>query len=331
MKIKLPTATHADVDNAKQSMLSQILNSRTDSLRCVKETMTSLAFLTTRVNCAESSERWPHERDLTELLTRDTLTDVEMRTCYRYILQPRSEDMPSYEDVVGKLIVHHAKCHIMHTYETVQLAPFSNRDAHARLQRILTNYSDTCIYGRTGDLYLHLLFRCKLRAVYNAMVPSNITPYEAMNKQYGDDVNRLESPYIVQSPANKILKLDWRDSFDIDGFNFIAGLLREMIDDNDGMIYINSQISQCTEIARTVPCLFAIVMDFDIGFGNAYGYVYGECMYIMPSTDQPLLDFFLAYIAACTTAGLQGFAELHTAVNDPDNLSASSPFNILLK
>lgn len=216
MKVRLFEASETEITRAKHRIAEFLTLNGVVSVMCVREALCSLAFLTLGCYKTTSRRKWPHDHDVQPLLEDDANTDE--RELFAYILQPQAEQGAYYNRVIGTLLVTFARRFLTDTYTIRQLPVIPDTDAENRLLRILTKYSSTCTYARTKDLYLHLVLRSKLLSWRNAIVPSNETPYEAMNDQYGDDVNTIETPYITASPTHKILRVDWRDGYDQDAF-----------------------------------------------------------------------------------------------------------------
>jgi len=339
MKVKITTATEDECDQARTIILQHVLYTKTISTECIKECITSHAFLMLYKGKDESNSAlwpvtvWPQWKDIEAVVNSEDDEEIshgEMIKLYRYILKPRVESDENQNNVLGTIIKVHAKQAISKKYEFIQLDAGIEEDVQERFKKIMFNYANKCTYERSGDVYIHLLLRGKLNSRVNALIPSGNQPYDAISNEYKNSANDLVRPYIETPPSRKILDVKWEQSIDVDGFHFIVGLLREIIDGLACIVHVNSHICHCV-CEPKVPHFVLFSMDFDIGIGVAYGFVYEDQMYLPPKSATPLLDFFILYISKCFASGLQDVKDIHSALFSPNSLSASSAFNVLLE
>lgn len=331
MKVKAETTSDVNRSVARDKILDHVLYTEHMTVNCMKECIASVAFLSVYNNDWPISS-WPLASDINTIIDMEDeeMTDKHILALYKYILKPRAEAQSNINFAYGTIVKAHARRTISTKYEVVQLSPCTDEDAKLRFKKIVCNYSNKCTYERSGDVYIHLLLRGKLKSYVNALIPSGHQPYDAISEDYGDAANDLVRPYIEAPPATKFIMVKWDAKMDMDGFHFIVGLLREMLDGLKSVIRINSQVCYCAQ-SPDVPQLVAFSMDFDIGLGVTYGYVYQNKLYLPPKSDTPLLDFLVQYIRVCFASGLKSVVDIYTALFSPNSLSASSAFNVLLE
>lgn len=339
MKVKISTATKEEIAEARQTIIKHVLYTKTISVDCIKECVTSYAFLYLYESKDASKlalwpvTEWPLTKDVCSIINQEDDEDVSeqsMILLYRYILKPRAETEDNINNVLGTIIKIHAKRAITDKYTFIQLDSGIEEEVRERFKKIVFNYANKCTYERSGDVYIHLLLRGKLRSQVSALIPSGHQPYDAISEEYNSDANNLVRPYIEIPPSRKILDVKWEHGLDVDGFHFIVGLLREIMDGMDCIIHVNSHICHCF-CEPKVPHLVLFSMDFDVGIGVAYGFVYENNLYLPPKSATPLLDFFILYISKCFSSGLEPVKDIHSALFSPNSLSASSAFNVLLE
>jgi len=277
----------------------------------------------------QHTTHWPSALEIDTIIDKDTYTADDAALLYKHILRPKAEAHTNIDNALGSILKYHSIQHILSTYDVVQLDIHTVQLERDRFKQIVSAYANKCTYERSGDTYIHLLLKGKLKSYKNALLSNNTPPYDAISQEYGDSANTLVRPYIETPPSAKILHVKWHDSMDLDGFHFVTGLLRELLDGLNCTIHINTHICHCS--SPDIPYLFACTLDFDVGFGSSYGYIYKHKMHLPPKSDAPLTDFFLGYLAACSHARIQAVADMHTALYNPNALAASSPFNVLLE
>lgn len=251
---------------------------------------------------------------------------------YRYIdaaIRRQADGSKLQQFYLGSVLASVCSSELRHTF-SFQPAPVVNTSELQRLKYILGFLAKKCTYERTGDVYIHTLLRSKLYAYRQALLCDNQTPYDNIAEQYVRQANDLVRPFIDTDPDVKFEQVQWNNAGDLDGFHFLAGVLREALDGVHCPLYVNTAIVRAPLLSGDQPYLFCISAHFHVPGGLMFGYGVGrQLFYAPPETLSHLLVLHHFIFAARTSECPPALADLCQACVDPGNLSSSSPLHTL--
>jgi len=243
---------------------------------------------------------------------------------YNYILTMGYDKQPRFNTVLGcvlsSLIVSYIEKNMtFNLYNSVDTYDSEKQ----RMKSLLRALSKKCTYERTGDVYIHCLLKSKLYAHKKTLLGTKDTPYDAISAQYESDANELVRPYMDTDPDSKIQEVKWNSTSDLDGFQFVVGILREALDGFACRILCNTDIAQ--GILLEQPYFFVISEHLNLGVGSVFGYGIRNQLYIAPH-EQPHLNTIYSFLSSPLHISTHSLVEFRTACNTPELLSASSPY-----
>jgi hypothetical protein len=243
---------------------------------------------------------------------------------YDYTLTMGYDRQKRYNNVMGCIIASlrqsHLKTHMnFHSYDSLP----GNSHFLRRVQQMLRMLAKKCTYERSGDVYIHTLLRSKLQAFRQTLLCTKEPPYDAISAQYGSSANELVRPYIDMDPEMKSQHVEWDNTLDLDGFQFVVGVLREALDGCKCTILCNAEI--VNGLSLDVPYFFVISEFMDLGIGTVFGYGIREHLYIAPK-ENPHLNTIFAFISSALHHTVPSISDFRQACVDPSLLAASSPF-----
>lgn len=268
---------------------------------------------------------WPSQKDAEKSLELMLQGEDGPGTIEKYILSVGADRSNVFMKMIGALYSNMCKEEIV-TLPVSHLEPINNRDVIQRFRMIIANYAEKCTYERSGDIYIHLLLRSKLSSFKNAVTIT--TPYDSISDEYGDAANELVRPFIETSPGVKEKAIKWNGKTDIEDFHFVVSLIREMCDGNEVNICINSFLTQVLD--NEVPHLFTFTSDYECIMGKVYGFYHNLRLYIpKKGSESPLTDCLIHFILKASEYS-EAISQLKTALFDPNQLPATSPYSSLL-
>ena len=296
------------------------------SVPVIKEHLSMWAFLSRTSNTDDSIAM--HELD--KLISESKKTGKydkciwQKNEIYNYIVTLGYDKQPRFNNVMGCVLSSLIASYIN---DNIVFDAYDSMDTHEssrqRMKSLLRALSKKCTYERTGDVYIHCLLKSKLYAHIKTLLGTNNTPYDAIAAQYESDANELVRPYMDTDPDSKIQDVQWNNTSDLDGFQFVVGILREALDGFNCTILCNTDIAKGVLLDH--PYFFVISEHLNLGVGSVFGYGIRNKLYIAPH-DQPHLNTIYSFLSSPLHLSTHSLVEFRTACNNPELLSASSPY-----
>lgn len=197
-------------------------------------------------------------------------------------------------------------------------------DRLCRLRYLAITYSRKCTYERTGDKYIHGLLRSKLHCWRTMLLPVSQTPYDSISEQFGPDANDIVRPFFEVQPSTRMDNTTWTGNRDRDFLHFLVGVIREILDFNDFVIYSNLDIM--IGIMSKEPFMFTIDSSLlDLGIGSCAGVGFDGTLHILSGSKCFALDVIWLFVSL-SAPRCESLSDLRRALDTPDLLDTHSMF-----
>ena len=190
-----------------------------------------------------------------------------------------------------------------------------------RLLKILVTFSEKCTFGRLGDTFVKDSICAELPPSLFASMGHTETPYSKAKQHYGEDMNDIVNAYIRTTPAERMMRTNWKDSKNSTDFIFCACLLLEMMGQEKlAEILKNHELAVYEWKNSLAPHLCVLEGEICMMWGKTIFYIDKDVKY-------PTATLCFHWVRCAALMGDVAAKSVQCAVQTPDKLSARDPIN----
>ena len=249
--------------------------------------------------------------------TRNLLYFRDVILTWKRHAAPDGVDGATPEATSGEIKWHYAHLEIQGM--SVQVLPDVNIVYVERFLKILRVFSEKCTFGRLGDTFVKDSIFAELPPELFASMGETEAPYAKAKAHYGDEMNDIVNGYIRTTPAERVVRTDWKRSRKSTDFIFCACLLLELMGQETlAKILKNHELAIHEYKKSKKPSLCVLQTKACIMWGETIFRVHDAAEY-------PAVALCFHWVRCAALMGDIAARSVQCAVQTPSKLSARDP------
>ena len=249
--------------------------------------------------------------------TRNMLYFRDVIKTWRRHAEPDGADGALPTAGYGEIKWHYARLEIGQM--RAEVLPDMNPVYTDRLLKLLRVFSEKCTFGRLGDTFVKDSICAELPPALFASMGETEAPYAKAKAHYRDEMNDIVNAYIRTTPAERLVRTDWKHSRRSTDFIFCACLLLELMGQETlAKVLKNHEIAIYEYRETKTPSM--CVLEGDICM------LWGETIFrVAEDVPFPTVALCFHWIRCAALMGDNAARSVQCAVQTPSKLSARDP------